>query len=277
MISFPNCKINLGLHVLRKRTDGYHDLETVFYPLPFTDILEIIPSPDQNTGIQFHSTGVAVTGEAADNLCVKAYHLLKKDFPSLPVVHMHLHKTIPAGAGLGGGSADAAFTIKMLDAMAGLQLKNQAMQQYAAQLGSDCPFFIMNKPCYATGRGEELQEISLDLGAYTFILVNPGIHVDTRTAFGGILPAQPDYSLKEMINRPVTEWKSFLQNDFEKTVFLQYPEIAAIKETLYSRGAVFAAMSGSGSTVYGLFEKGHDPALSFPQNYFCKVIPGKEA
>lgn len=274
MIVFPNCKINLGLHILRKREDGYHDLETVFYPVKFTDILEIIPERNQPTeGVQYSQTGLHIQGEAADNLCVKAYHLLKKDFPEIPVVKLHLHKVIPTGAGLGGGSADAAFTLRVLNDQFKLDLTESRLLDYALALGSDCPFFIKNQPVYATGRGERMEPVQVDLSGYTLVLVNPGIHVPTAKAFAGILPALPEKSIKEIIQQPVSSWADELSNDFEKTVFYEYPEIGAIKNELYMAGASYAAMSGSGSTVFGLFPPGKALILNLPETYFIKVVP----
>ena len=249
MLSFPNCKINLGLNIIRKRKDGYHDLETVFFPIPFKDVVEIIPSGSS----QFHVTGLPVENE--NNLCSKAYQLLKKDFSHLPEINMHLHKAIPLGAGLGGGSADAAFTLKLLNEKFGLGLSDQKLIDYAIELGSDCPFFIINKPCFATGRGEILEPIRIDLSGYKILLVNPGIHIDTKWAFSKIEPRAPGISLKEIINLPIETWKDELRNDFEEPVFGSYPEIKKIKEDLCNAGAAYASMSGSGSTVYGLFKK----------------------
>ncbi len=275
MVSFPNCKINLGLHILRKRSDGYHDLETVFYPIGLTDILEIIENRYAKTAVHLSTSGEPVEGRPANNLCVRAYRLLQKDFPSLPPMLIHLHKVIPAGAGLGGGSANASFTLQMINEIAGLGLNQQQLLHYAAQLGSDCPFFIINKPCYATGRGEILEEFELDLSAYSIVLVNPGIHVNTGVAFTGIVPAMPAYSIKEILQQPVSQWKYKLQNDFEKTVFKTYREIVDIKDSLYQQGALYASMSGSGSSVYGIFEKDKVPVTSFPADYFVKILPGK--
>lgn len=275
MVSFPNCKINLGLHILRKRSDGYHDLETVFYPIGLTDILEIIENRYAKTAVHLSTSGEPVEGRPANNLCVRAYRLLQKDFPSLPPMLIHLHKVIPAGAGLGGGSANASFTLQMINEIAGLGLNQQQLLHYAAQLGSDCPFFIINKPCYATGRGEILEEFELDLSAYSIVLVNPGIHVNTGVAFTGIVPAMPAYSIKEILQQPVSQWKYKLQNDFEKTVFKSYREIVDIKDSLYQQGALYASMSGSGSSVYGIFEKDKVPVTSFPADYFVKILPGK--
>lgn len=274
MIVFPNCKINLGLHILRKRADGYHDLETVFYPVRFTDILELIPErTTTDQPVNYAQSGLDIQGNPLDNLCVKAYLLLKKDYPALPPVKMHLHKVIPTGAGLGGGSADAAFTLQLLNDYFKLGLSTDQLLHYALSLGSDCPFFILNKPAYATGRGELLEPVSVDLTGYTLVIINPGIHVPTAQAFAGIRPAQPERSLKEIIALPVSSWADELINDFEKPIFYQYPEIAAIKDELYRAGAVYASMSGSGSTVYGLFTDGKPLILNLPPDYFIKVLP----
>ena len=274
MIVFPNCKINLGLHILRKRADEYHDLETVFYPVRFTDILELIPDRSTNDQpVTYSQSGLEIQGNPLDNLCVKAYQLLKKDYPALPPVKMHLHKVIPTGAGLGGGSADAAFSLQLLNDYFKLELSTDQLLHYALSLGSDCPFFILNKPAYATGRGELLKPVSVDLTGYTLVIINPGIHVPTAKAFAGIRPALPEKSLKEIFAQPVSSWAEELVNDFEKPIFYQYPEIAAIKDELYRAGAVYASMSGSGSTVYGLFTDGKPLILNLPPDYFIKVLP----
>lgn len=275
MIVFPNCKINLGLHILRKRNDGYHDLETIFYPLPLYDTLEIIRSPEDSPALSFSTSGSTTEGNNGNNLCVKAYDLIKKNHPTLPAARIHLHKAIPTGAGLGGGSADAAFTLKLLNEKSGLQLTTDQLIDYALQLGSDCPFFIINKPVLAEGRGEIMEPISLDLSAYQFIVVNPGIHINTTEAFSGIIPALPTKSLKEIIQQPIDSWQNELVNDFEKSVFLHYPEIEIIKNKLYENGALYASMSGSGSTVYGIFKK--DTTIAdhhFPSHYFLKKLNG---
>ena len=272
MISFPNCKINLGLHILRKRDDGFHDIETVFYPVKFTDALEVIPNKLTGSEIEFTGTGLAVYGNADDNLCVKAYHLLKKDFPQIPAVKIHLHKAIPMGAGLGGGSADAAFMLKLLNAKFNLNLSTSKLLNYSFQLGSDCPFFIGNKPCYAPGRGEALEEITLDLSVYKIILFNPGIHVSTAWAFSQVAPVLPKKSIKEIIQQPIETWKSELSNHFETAVFSAHPQIKEIKESLYQQGALYAAMSGSGSTVFGIFNSPFSDAEFSEKNYFIKII-----
>ena len=198
MVSFPNCKINLGLHILGKREDGFHNLETVFYPVALKDAVELIPNTNNATDIEFTGTGLVIDGNAADNLCVKAYRLVKKDFPQLPAVKVHLHKAIPMGAGLGGGSADAAFMLKLLNDKFKLNLSTAQLLNFALQLGSDCPFFIINKPSIATGRGEILEEIAIDLSAYKMVLINPGIHVNTGWAFSKLTPAMPKKSVKEV-------------------------------------------------------------------------------
>jgi 4-diphosphocytidyl-2-C-methyl-D-erythritol kinase len=276
MIVFPNCKINLGLNILHKRNDGYHDLETIFYPVSICDSLEIIENKQAawSPGFPFTSSGLSIAGNPSSNICVKAYKLLKKDFPSLPSLQIHLHKVIPAGAGLGGGSADAAFTLKAINDILELQLSKQQLMNYAAELGSDCPFFILNKPCFAKGRGEILEEIQLDLSAYKLLIVNPGIHVDTGRAFLSIVPGPAEKSLKEIITGPVERWKDDLKNDFEKPAFKQYPAIVDIKDTLYSKGAIFASMSGSGSTVFGIFPKDKTIAIPFPDHYFVRELLG---
>ena len=271
MVFFPYCKINLGLHILNKREDGFHNLETVFYPVALKDALEIIPSPI-NSEIEFTSSGLTIDGNTDDNICVKAYHLLKKDFPQLSNIKMHLHKAIPMGAGLGGGSADAAFTLQLLNKKFQLNLSTPKLLNYAALLGSDCPFFIINKPCFAKGRGEILEEINLDLSTYKIVLINPGIHINTGWAFSQLTPALPQKSVATIILQPIKSWKNELKNDFEKPVFEKYPVIKEIKETLYAQGAIYAAMSGSGSTVYGIFEKEITLPRFTKENYFVKEI-----
>lgn len=277
MIVFPNCKINLGLHILQKRKDGFHDLETVFYPIALQDGLEIIQNPSPGMPIEFTATGLRIDTGKEENICIKAYHLLKKDFPDLPAVKIHLHKVIPTGAGLGGGSSNGAFTLGLLNRKFDAGLDEKQLLHYALQLGSDCPFFIKNKPCYATGRGEQLEEIALNLSYYQFVLVNPKIHINTGEAFSGITPSDQRISIKDIIQKPIGQWKELLKNDFEGTVFAEHPEIKAIKEQLYRQGAVYASMSGSGSTVYGLFENNAQIQLDFPQHYFTKTIETAKA
>ncbi|HEU5168807.1 MAG TPA: 4-(cytidine 5'-diphospho)-2-C-methyl-D-erythritol kinase [Chitinophagaceae bacterium] len=270
MVSFPNCKINLGLNIVNKRGDGYHDIETVFFPVHLKDALEVI----EKETFEFSTSGSAIEGEAEKNLCIKAYQLLKRDFPHLPPVQMHLHKAIPVGAGLGGGSADGAFILKSLNKKFELNLSEEDMINYSLELGSDCPFFILNKPCYATGRGEILEQIDLDLLTYKIIIVHPGVHISTAWAFANINRSRPVKSIKEIIMQPVETWKEELKNDFEIPVFTQRPEIKKIKGELYSAGAVYASMSGSGSAVYGIFDKANKASLFFPENYFVKELHG---
>jgi 4-diphosphocytidyl-2-C-methyl-D-erythritol kinase len=273
MIVFPNCKINLGLHILQKRSDSFHDLETVFYPLPLQDALEIVQHDGKDSLISFTASGLPIDGTLEDNICYKAYHLLKHRFPQLPPVKMHLHKVIPLGAGLGGGSADGAFTLLLLNKKFNLGMSEDELIDYALQLGSDAPFFIRNKPCYATGRGEKMDLVDLNLSTYKILVVNPRIHINTGWAFRQITPLSDRPSLKEQIQLPIQDWKDQLVNDFEAPVMALYPEIAAIKEELYHNGALYAAMSGSGSTVFGIFPKeSSTETIEFPEHYFRKEV-----
>jgi len=271
MICFPTCKINLGLRITNKRADGFHALETVFFPISIKDALEIIIEPDTNAApISFTSSGLAINGDPSDNLCFKAYGLLKKDYPTIPNIKMHLHKTIPMGAGLGGGSADGAFTLVALNQLFNLQLSVDKLMQYALTLGSDCPFFIINTPAFASGRGEILKPINVNLDGYYIVIVNPGIAISTKLAFSLITPKVPDTNMEAIICEPVTLWKEKLINDFEQPIFNSFPELANIKETLYQKGAVYASMTGTGSTIYGIFPTSIMDSLSFnfPSHYF---------
>jgi 4-diphosphocytidyl-2-C-methyl-D-erythritol kinase len=249
MIVFPNAKINLGLEIIRQRPDGYHDLQTVFYPVNYTDILEFVEAPS----FHFQSTGLPIVSELSSNLCVKAYELMKQKFPDLPPVQMHLHKQIPMGAGLGGGSSDGAFTLKALAQHFRKEISEHELIDLSLQLGSDCPFFIINRPVVAYGRGEIMEPVALSLAGFTLVLIHPGIHVSTKDAFTGIVPTETNSDLKNRISEPVEQWKYWLINQFEATVGAQYPLIRDIKTMLYDQGAVYASMSGSGSVVYGLF------------------------
>ena len=250
MIVYPYSKINLGLHVIRKRDDGFHDLETLFYPLELCDALEIVPAADGKT--EFTSSGIQIPGQMADNLCVKAWELMHPDY-DLPHVKIHLHKMIPVGAGLGGGSSDAAFSLKVLNDLFSLKLPDEKLQHYAQKLGSDCSFFLGNTPAYATGRGEILTPHPLSLKGCNLVLIKPDVHVGTADAYAGITPKQPEKPLKEILSLPPEKWKDLLVNDFEKTIFRKFPPIAEIKSQLYNMGAVYACMSGSGSSVFGIF------------------------
>lgn len=275
MIRFPNCKINLGLHVLGKRADGYHNLETVFYPLSIKDALEILPAV-QSGAPQLTLSGLPVSGDESSNLCIKAWQLLKKDFPQLSSVQIHLHKAIPMGAGLGGGSADGAFTLLMLNEKFKLKLSAQTLAQYALALGSDCPFFIYNQPCFATGRGEVLQPVTINLSGYYFYIVNPGIHINTGDAFAQLRYVTHASSLLTIIEQPIETWRDVLINDFEEGMAKKYPAIADIKQQLYAQGALYAAMSGSGSTVFGIFKNFPQPIL-FPETFFTKIVSADKA
>ena len=269
MISFPNCKINLGLHIIGKRPDGYHDLETAFYPIPLKEALELVESDVTSIKI----TGLSVPGNNEDNLCLKAYRLLKNDFPHLPPVQVHLHKAIPTGAGLGGGSADGAFMLMLLDKKFELQLTQAQLIDYALQLGSDCPFFIINKPVFATGRGEKMSAVDVDLSGYTFVIVNPQIHISTRESFALLTPKVPVKNIEAILQQPINTWKDELINDFEKGLFQSFPEIEAVKMALYNSGAVYASMTGTGSTVFGIFDRKTNINLSFSSHYLYLQLP----
>lgn len=252
MIVFPNAKINLGLHVTARRPDGYHTIETIFYPVALADALECVPTLPSANPFRLEVSGMPPSA-AEDNICYKAWQLLSTDY-NLPPLEAHLLKKIPTGAGLGGGSSDGAFMLRLISDMCALHLTNEQLAGYASQLGSDCPFFVHNQPMLATGRGEILTPIDIFLRGYYLVLVNPGVHVSTPEAYRNIVPRQPEFDLKLLVFEPVDQWKKFLVNDFEKTVFERFPQIAAAKDTLYQLGASYAAMSGSGATVFGLFE-----------------------
>ena len=255
MITFPIAKINLGLNVVEKRADGYHNLQTVFFPVPLLDALDV-----QEMGAEFPSqydcdlkvSNIHIDGDEQRNLVVRAYNLLKQDFPDMPRVHAHLYKGIPTQAGMGGGSSDCGFMITLLNKMFNLGLSDEQMIQYAARLGADCAFFILNKPCYAEGIGEKLQPIQLSLSGWYLSLVRPDIPVSTREAFALIKPHYPEFNCKEVVQLPVEEWRGKLTNDFEDSVFAVHPELGAVKDRLYQLGATYAAMSGSGSTLFAL-------------------------
>jgi len=269
MIAFPNIKINLGLSITEKRPDGYHNLETVFYPVALEDALEIRTSPNADRKFTLHQHGMEIAGNPEDNLVVKAYLLMDKEF-HLPPVEIHLYKHIPSGAGLGGGSSDAAFMLKLLNEHYNLQLSDKQLEDYAATLGADCAFFIKNTPTYAEGIGNIFSPIELSLKGYRIMIVKPDVFVSTREAFANIRPHRPEYPVREVIRRPVAEWKDTLINDFEASVFPQYPVIGEIKEELYHQGAIYASMSGSGSSVFGLFAADTTlPEIDWGTNAFC--------
>ena len=274
MVLFPNSKINIGLNIIGKRNDGYHNIETVFYPLPVKDAVEIIESrnPD-GSDITFTSSGRIADSNTEDNLCVKAYRLLKKDFPEISSVIMHLYKNVPIGAGLGGGSSDGAAVLLLLNKKFNLNISEEKLIEYALRLGSDCPFFIINKPCFAEGRGEIIKEIPLDLSGYKIMIVHPGIHVNTANAFAQFgTNYSTAGSLHNAIQKDISEWKNIIINDFENPVFNQYPQIKEIKTIMYENRALYSSMSGSGSTVFGIFPQDEDINIKFPSHYFCRIV-----
>lgn len=258
MLTFPCAKINLGLNITSKREDGYHNLETIFYPVPLTDALEVKLMHDDfpsDEPCDLKITGNAVDCDEKNNLVVKAYTLLAQDF-KLPRVHTHLVKRIPMQAGLGGGSADGAFMIRLLDERFRLNMGIAEMERYASRLGSDCAFFITAEPSFATGRGEVLEPVNIaeqNLQGYYIAIVKPTIAVSTREAFQQIICRQPEHCCRDIVRQPVETWKTILTNDFEEPAFKQRPELADIKQRLYDLGAVYAQMSGSGSAFFGLF------------------------
>lgn len=265
MILFPNAKINLGLSVLKRRKDGFHDIETCFMPVPWSEALEIVPAPaGQKTSLTI--TGLPVPGQEGQNLIMRAYKALSRDF-QLPAAKIYLHKVLPMGAGLGGGSADAAFALKCLDELFDLYLGDDILEIYAQDLGSDCPFFLYNKPMIATGRGEVLEPAEVDLSGYHIAIVHPGIHIGTKEAYGGITPGEPAHKLKDILVQPVNTWKESLFNQFEESIFPNHPEIKAIKDQMYDAGAVYSSMTGSGSAVYGLFKEKPDMKADFSDSY----------
>ncbi|WP_080237798.1 4-(cytidine 5'-diphospho)-2-C-methyl-D-erythritol kinase [Spirosoma rigui] len=249
MLTFPNAKINLGLRITEKRPDGFHNLQSCFFPVGWSDVLEVIPADS----FRFSSSGLPIPGDAGSNLCVRAYERLRADF-DLPPVQLHLHKNVPIGAGLGGGSADAAFTLKLLNERFALGLSTATLEDYARPLGSDCAFFIQNRPMYCTEKGDVFDEIALDLTGYHLLLVYPNLAISTAEAYASIRPHQPEVPLNQLLRAPVDTWRSTVHNDFEDSLFPAYPLLAAIKQQLYEAGAVYASMSGSGSTVYGIFD-----------------------
>ncbi len=257
MICFPNAKINLGLNIVSKRTDGYHNLETIFYPIMIKDALEIIEIPNLENDV-FIESGIKTGTNADSNLVMKALKLIRSHYPKIPYVEIHLLKKIPFGAGIGGGSADAAFMLKLINSKYSLGASSKELAEMAAQLGADCPFFIYNKPMFASGIGEKLEEVNISFDNYYLILVKPEIFVSTKDAFSAIEPMKPATSLKDIIKRPIEEWKNLMVNDFEKSIFPKYPMIEHTKHKLYALGAVYASMTGSGSSVFAIFNKKTD-------------------
>ena len=271
MIRFVNAKINIGLNIVSKRPDGYHNLETVFYPVglecglphqpdPFDDVMEVTNDGGEVSGCRFQFVGRRIDCPPKKNLVVRAaslflgeYNSAYDDLGRFGMFEITLDKHLPDGAGLGGGSADAAFTLEMLNETTGSHYNKEQLKEMALRLGADCPFFIENRPCFASGVGEDLTPIELNLKGYTILIVKPDIYISTAEAFAGITPGKPEFDLRFLQYLPVTEWKDKVVNDFEKTVFFKHPELQEIKEKLYEGGAVYASMSGSGSAIYGIF------------------------
>lgn len=255
MIVFPNAKINIGLNVIEKRQDGFHNIESCFLPVPWYDALEVIESDE----LEFNSTGLTIPGKW--NICLDAYDLLKGNY-DIPNISIHLHKNIPIGAGLGGGSADGAFMLKLLNDKFSLGLNNQQLQSYAGQLGSDCPFFVENKPQFVEGTGNEFSDIAIDLTGLWVAIISPEIHVETKSAYSGLVPTKPNVSLKETLeNQPITNWRQLVTNDFETNAEAR---ILKLKEELYNKGAIYVSMTGSGSAVYGLFSERPSFNIEYP-------------
>ena len=248
MILYPNAKINVGLNIIRKRNDNYHDIESIFLPFfKCFDILEILPSDH----FSFVSSGNSVSNE--NNICVQAFNLLKRDF-KIPNVSIHLHKMIPIGAGLGGGSSDGAFTLIAINKIFKLNISNKSLEKYALELGADCPFFIDNTPKYVEGVGELMTKINIDSSDFEIEIINPNIHISTAEAYNSIIPREPKYNLREIVDIPIDKWKNQVINDFEKPIFHQYPDLEGYKKSFYKKGALYSSMTGSGSVIYGLFK-----------------------
>jgi 4-diphosphocytidyl-2-C-methyl-D-erythritol kinase len=296
MIEFPHAKINLGLRILRKRNDGYHDIETVFYPVPLCDILEVnsgkiqaqkiteIPASKVIEGksvftgelnsndINFSLSGIPVEGELTDNLCLRAYHIFTRETGWKEPLTIHLHKTIPSGAGLGGGSSDGAFMLYILDRISGKNTEAARLAEMASLLGSDCSFFLKKQPCFATGRGELLEEINVNLKGYSIVIVKPPFHVYTDEAYSNVKPRVDGNNIKSILGQPVESWKRILVNDFEESVFRIYPDLGEIKNKLYATGAVYASMSGSGSAMFGLYNTLPPQPSEFPDCFYFTAL-----
>jgi 4-diphosphocytidyl-2-C-methyl-D-erythritol kinase len=253
MICFPNAKINLGLYITEKRPDGFHNIQSVFYPVGWNDALEIMETPHASNDFKLHISGIPVPGTTEDNLLYKAYALMKEKY-TLPNITVYLHKALPMGAGLGGGSADAAFFINLLHTQFDLNLSEEERLNLARPLGSDCAFFIKNKPVYAYEKGDVFKDLELDLSRYYIALIFPNVHSNTKEAYSLVRPQQPQTNLWEIVQQPVSAWKASLVNDFERSIFAKYPVVEKTKQHLYDAGAVYASMSGSGSAVFGIFE-----------------------
>lgn len=269
MITFPTAKINIGLQVTERRPDGYHNLDTVFYPIPINDALEVIVAEGADYDCRLHISGITIEGDTDNNLVVRAYRLLATDY-TLPPVDIYLHKHIPTGAGLGGGSADASYMLRLLNEMFELGITTEQLERYATQLGADCPFFITGKPVYATGIGNEFHPIDFTLNGWYIVVVKPDVFVSTKEAYSMVRPEKPEVTLDKKITLPISEWKGAISNDFEKGIFALHPELDVIKEKLYQLGAKYASMSGSGSALFGLFEAPIDNVEQYFEGCFCE-------
>lgn len=270
MITFPNAKINLGLNIIEKRPDGYHNLETIFYPIHLEDALEVVPLTGSSQEYDLKISGTPIECNTEDNLVIKAYRMLQKDF-DIPALHIYMYKHIPMGAGLGGGSSDAAFMIKLLNEKFSLGMSINQMEDYAARLGADCAFFIQDRPVFATGIGNIMTPVELSLKGMYIVLVKPNISISTKEAYSKVNPHHPSQSLTELIKYPIEEWKNIIVNDFESSIFIAHPEIAAIKDKLYDMGAIYASMSGSGSAVYGIFKESVPYVDEHFGECFCRI------
>lgn len=268
MLGFSSIKINLGLNVVSKRGDGYHNLESVFLELPLGDVIELLPLNDSESTLQLQISGAGIEKLKGENIVENAWKLLKRDF-DIPAVKVYLHKVIPSGAGLGGGSSDGVTMLKMLNEYFSLQLKEESLIRYALELGSDCPFFVKGGCSYVEGRGEILNSIEKDFSQLHFLVVHTGVHSSTRDAFSGLEPARPLLNVKEIVlNEKIEAWKYLLKNDFEKNIFNIYPELNAVKEEMYKGGCIYSSMSGSGSSVFGIFNERAE--INFPENFFVR-------
>lgn len=267
MISFPHAKINLGLSILSKRSDGFHNLKTIFYPVPKRDVIEITAARET----RFIASGLPVPGHATSNLILRAFDLLKKNYPQVSSLEIRLYKSIPVGAGMGGGSSDAAHILRMVSRFFSLPLSAEELAGYALELGSDCPFFLQDAPCLASGRGEILKPVSLDLSGYSFLLIHPDTKIDTAWAYAQIKPALPAVDLEDILQQPVKNWPDMLYNDFEPPVFAAFPFLKTIKEQLYAAGAHYASMTGSGSTIFGIFPKDSLPDLKIDKAVSSRI------
>lgn len=266
MLTFPNAKLNLGLYVTARRPDGFHNLESVMLPLPWTDALELLPALAGHAS-SITLSGRPIPGDPATNLCLRAYELLQTDFPQLPPAQIYLHKIVPIGAGLGGGSADAAFALKAANDLFSLGLAPVALESYARRLGSDCAFFIQNKPMLAVEKGDVFEEIDLNLAGTGCVVVYPNLHISTAEAYARIVPQHPAHALREALAQPMVTWRDTVANDFETALTPSHPVLADIKQQLYNAGATYASLSGSGSAVYGLWPGGEPVSMPWPADF----------